>query len=146
MEIAIEDTTIDAAKSSLVYSVTQSLSSPGKAASSSFANQVLRSVPQDFGRQLLQQIQSVTKEQVRESIQKHISPLFDASSSVAVVVSTPSKTLEIKDGLESFGFEVETRALDVPQEELDMMDVDESDSGSESESGSNSDDSMLSHR
>ena len=57
MEVTIEDTTIDAAKSSLVYNITQSLSSPGKAASSSFGNQVLRGVPQDFGRQLLQQIQ-----------------------------------------------------------------------------------------
>ena len=83
---------------------------------------------------------------MQESIRKYISPLFDASSSVAVVVSPPSKTVEIKDSLESFGFEVETRALDVPQEELDMMDVDESDSGSESESGSNSGDSMLSYR
>lgn len=57
MKVAIEDTTIDAAKSSLVYNITQSVGSPGKAASSSFLNQVLRGVPKDFGRQLLQQIQ-----------------------------------------------------------------------------------------
>ncbi len=88
--------------------------------------------------------QSVTKEQVQESIRKYISPLFDASSSVAVVVSAPSKTVEIKDSLTTFGFEVETRTLDASQEELDMMEMDESES--ESESGSDSGNSMLSYR
>ncbi|KAF8337466.1 Metalloenzyme, LuxS/M16 peptidase-like protein [Cantharellus anzutake] len=146
--VAIEDTTIDAAKSSIAYDIAQSLSTPKKATTSSFVNQVLRDVPQDFGQLFLQQIRGVTKEEVQESIRKYILPLFDASSSVAVVVSAPSKAGEIKDSLTALGYEVEARTLDVRQEDLDAMEVDESGSeiDSDSENGSDSNDGMEPHR
>jgi len=141
--IALEETALDAAKSSLVYGVARSLGSPGRAATTSFSNQVLKNVPQDFGRRLLEQIQGVTIPQVQEAIRTHIVPLFDSATSVAVVVSSPNKADEIKESLESVGFEVEARTLSVPVDELKGSEDDEDDDDSYG-SDSGSDDSMAS--
>jgi len=141
--IALEETALDAAKSSLVYGIARSLSSPGRAASTSFSNQVLKEVSQDFGRRLLEQLQGVTIAEVQEAIRTYVLPLFDSSSSIAVVVSSPNKADEIKESLEGVGFDVEARTLNVPVDELMEAD-DDSDSDGEDDSGSDSDSSMAS--
>ncbi|KAF8307697.1 hypothetical protein DL93DRAFT_2064630 [Clavulina sp. PMI_390] len=130
--IPIEQTTLDAAKSSLVYSVAQSMSSPGKAASMAFVNETLRGVESNYGRGMLETIQPVTVEQIRETITKYILPLFNAESSVSFVVSAPGKADEIKESLEKYGFSVESRSLEVSDEDME---------GSESGSDDGSDDS-----
>lgn len=81
----------------------------------------------------------MTSDQIKDVIRKYVLPLFDSSSSVAVVVSSPTKAAEIKKSLESVGFDVEARELSVNQDEL-KDEEEESESGSES----SSDDSMTS--
>ncbi|KAG9104560.1 hypothetical protein FRC06_001340 [Ceratobasidium sp. 370] len=124
--IEFNETALDAAKSSLVYSLTRRVSSPGKAGLDSFVNQVLKNVPQDHGRQLLTSIQAVDLQSVRTALKTHVLPLFDPATSIAVVVSSPSKAADISDGLKSSGFDVELRTLDFSGDE----DID--DPGSES--------------
>jgi len=136
--IPIEPTTLDAAKSSLVYSIAQSMSSPGKAASMTFVNETLRGVEPNYGRAMLEAIQPVTIEQIQNTIRKYILPLFDAKTSAAFVVSAPGKTDEIKSSLEGYGFAVESRTLEVTDEDMEG-----SESGSDDE-GSDSDTSMVS--
>jgi Zn-dependent M16 (insulinase) family peptidase len=101
----------------------------------SFTDQALKGVSKDFQVGLLQKYQAVTKEEVLDAFRNYFSPLFDPSSSIAVVVTAPSKTDEITDGLANQGFDVEKRTLEVDPtgeddadscSELEMDDNDES--------------------
>ncbi|CAE6416736.1 unnamed protein product [Rhizoctonia solani] len=130
--IELDETALDAAKSSLVFSLTHRVASPGKAALDSFVNQVLKKVPQDHGRELLDRIQAVDLEGVRRALKTQVLPLFDPATSIAVVASSASKSSEIAEGLKSSGFDVEVRTLDFSGEE------DMEDSGSESGSSASS--------
>ncbi|KAF9044800.1 hypothetical protein BDZ89DRAFT_1191615 [Hymenopellis radicata] len=127
--VTMDSTTLDAAKSSIVYGVTKSVSTAGRAAAISFINQALKSVPQNYQVDLLEKFQAVSIEDVLRVLKTYFLPLFDASSSVAVVVTAPSKSSEIAEGLTTAGFLVEKRELEVSPEDME---------GSESESGSDS--------
>lgn len=112
----------------------------------SFTNQALRGVSQTHQVDLLEKYQVVTKEDVLTIFRTYFLPLFDASSSVAIVVTAPAKLNEIADGLTGTGFAVEKRTLEIDPAELAEAhehDCDScesgSDSGSESESESDSD-------
>ncbi|CCM05163.1 uncharacterized protein FIBRA_07372 [Fibroporia radiculosa] len=136
--INLEDTTLDAAKSSIVFGVTKGVSTPGRAALSSFMNQALKGVSQNHSISLLEKFRIVTKADVLAALRTHFLPLFDPSSSVAVVVTAPSTADEIGLGLGAAGFEVEQRQLEVDADE-DGEYEDGSDSGSdESDSRSSS--------
>ncbi len=77
----------------------------------------------------MEKFQAVSIEDVLRVLKTYFLPLFDASSSVAVVVTAPSKSSEIAEGLRTAGFLVEKRELEVSPEDME---------GSESESGSDS--------
>lgn len=109
----------------------------------SFVNQALKHVPQNFNRELLEKYQNVTKDDVLAMMEKYMLPLFDSSSSVAIVVSAPGKVDETIKGLQSFGFEVEKRELEVTPEELEALENGEFSSdgtGSDSDSDRGSED------
>ncbi|KAF9069136.1 Metalloenzyme, LuxS/M16 peptidase-like protein [Rhodocollybia butyracea] len=131
--VALDETTLDAAKSSIVYGVTKTVSTAGRAAIVSFTNQALKGVPQNYQVDLLENFQAVTKDDVLAILRSHFLPLFDAKSSVAVVVTAPSKADDIDAGLAGYGFEVERRTLEIDPNEIDGSESD-SDSDSESES------------
>jgi len=95
----------------------------------SFTNQALKGVSQNWSVELLEKYHAVTKEDVIASLKKHVLPVFDPSSSVAIAVTTPSKADSIEEGLTGAGFEVERRTLEIDPEELEG-----SESGSESDS------------
>lgn len=76
----------------------------------------------------------MTKDDVLRALRKYFLPLFDPSTAVAVVVTAPSKAEEIGKALETRGFAVEQRALEVESDE----DSDQSESGSQSDSESHS--------
>ncbi|KIJ68351.1 hypothetical protein HYDPIDRAFT_106537 [Hydnomerulius pinastri MD-312] len=134
--VELEDTTLDAAKSSIVYGVAKNVATAGRAAINSFTNQALKGLPQDHNLQLLEKYQAVTKDDVLASLQKHILPMFSSSSSTVVVVTAPSKVNEIADGLKGYGFNVEKRTLEVDPDEDGSYE-----SGSESGSDSGSEES-----
>ncbi|KAI0931998.1 hypothetical protein AcV7_000767 [Taiwanofungus camphoratus] len=135
--IPLEDTSLDAAKSSIVYGVTKGVSTPGRAALSSFMNQALKGVSQNYNVDLLQKFQAVSKDDVLAALRTHFLPLFDSSSSVAVVVTAPSKASQIGEGLTTLGFEVEQRTLEADPDE-DGEDGGSSGSESTSEGGNES--------
>ncbi|KAF9015263.1 Metalloenzyme, LuxS/M16 peptidase-like protein [Cyathus striatus] len=128
--IELDIPTLDSAKSSIVYNVAKNVSTAGKAAMVSFTNQALKGVPQNHQIDLLEKYQSVTKEDVLAALKIHFLPLFDATSSVAVVVTAPSKSESIRKGLKEAGFEVTHRELYVDPEEFEddesEMDTDSS--------------------
>lgn len=72
----------------------------------------------------------MTKDDVLAVFKKYFLPLFDSESSVAVVVTAPSKADQIGESLQTAGFQVDKRTLEVDPSELE---------GSESESESESD-------
>ncbi|KAH9973401.1 hypothetical protein BJV77DRAFT_1056481, partial [Russula vinacea] len=125
--IALEDTVLDAAKSSIVFDVTMAVSTPSRAAETSFANQALKGVSQNHDTDLFEKYQKVNKDDVLRVLQRYFLPLFDASTSVVVSVTAPGKAEEISKGLKDAGFDVERRKLEVDHD-------DGSESGSESES------------
>lgn len=138
-QVELDQTVIDSAKSSMVYGVTKGISTPGRAVSKiwtnfwdsrlkcpfwtqatvSFINQALKGVPKDYGVELLKKYQDITKEDIIRTLKKYFLPLFDPSSSVAIVVTAPSKADEIATKLGAFGFEVTQRELAVDPEELE---------------------------
>ncbi|KAH7931086.1 hypothetical protein BV22DRAFT_1027850 [Leucogyrophana mollusca] len=128
--VEFSTTTLDAAKSSIVFGVTKNVATAGRAAINSFTNQALKGVPQDHNLQLLEKYQAVTKEDVLAALKKHVLPVFSSSSSTAVVVTAPSKADEIAEGLTSCGFQVSKRTLEVEAGDEDGSD----ESGSESDS------------
>ena len=76
---------------------------------------------------------AVTKDDVLAALRKHVLPVFNPSSSVVVVVTSPSKTDAIAEGLTKAGFEAEQRTLEIDSSELEGL---ESDSEFESDSES----------
>ncbi|KAJ7254026.1 Metalloenzyme, LuxS/M16 peptidase-like protein [Mycena haematopus] len=144
--IALETTTLDAAKSTVVYGVAKNVSTAGRAAMMSFTNQALRGVPQTHQVEMLEKYQVVTKEDVLGIFRKYFLPLFDASTSVAVVVTAPAKVDGIVEGLAADGFIVEKRTLEIDPSELEGEhdhdhECDSCGSGSGSDSDSDSDSS-----
>lgn len=57
IQITIEQTTLDAAKSSLVYGIAQSVSTPGAAANMAFVSETLRGMEITYGRKMLETLQ-----------------------------------------------------------------------------------------
>ncbi|KAH9982380.1 Metalloenzyme, LuxS/M16 peptidase-like protein [Lactifluus volemus] len=133
--ITLDETALDAAKSSIVYDVTKSVSTPGSAAMTSFMNQALKGVPQNQNIDLLEKFSEVGKDDVLRVLRQYFIPVFDASTSVVVSVTAPGKADEISEGLEQAGFVVERRALDVGSEETWDFE-DENESGDETETES----------
>nr|GAT54909.1 predicted protein [Mycena chlorophos] len=131
--IALEATTLDAAKSTVVYGVAKSVSTAGRAAIQSFTNQALRGVGQNHQVDLLEKYQDVTVEDVLAIFRKYLLALFDPSSSVAIVVTSPAKLDSIAEGLTESGFDVEKQTLEVDPSELEHDEESESDSESDSE-------------
>ncbi|KAI0375392.1 hypothetical protein BV20DRAFT_960528 [Pilatotrama ljubarskyi] len=132
--IALDDTVLDAAKSSIVFGVAKGVSTPGRAALMSFINQGLKGVPQNFNVDLLEKFQAITKEDVLDVLRRYFIPLFDSSSSVAVVVTAPSKAEQITQDLGKIGFDVEQKTLQVEaDEDSEYSDSEGSESGSESD-------------
>ncbi|KAG8859116.1 hypothetical protein FRB96_004686 [Tulasnella sp. 330] len=132
--IPMDQTVIDGAKSSLVYGTARAVSTPGRAAQVSFLNQALKGVSQSSGRDLLEKMQAVTKEDVQRVLKDHVLKLFEPASSVAVVVSSPSKADVIAEQLSSSGFDVERRVLDADEDAEGSQsgsDEDGSDDGSD---------------
>ncbi|KAI0094759.1 Metalloenzyme, LuxS/M16 peptidase-like protein [Irpex rosettiformis] len=128
--IDLEDTSLDAAKSAIVYSVTRGVSTPGRAANQSFINQSLKGVSQNHNTELLKKYQAVTKDDVLRALKEYYLPLFDPTSSATVVVTAPSKSGHIGEELNKRGYEIEQRTLDLG---VDEDEVDGSESGSDSE-------------
>ncbi|KAI9445287.1 Metalloenzyme, LuxS/M16 peptidase-like protein [Lactarius indigo] len=152
--IALDETALDAAKSTIVFGVTKSVSTPGRAVRTvghghvlnrlwltrvpcrrqviSFTNQALKGVPQNHNIELLKKFQQVSKDDVLQVLRQYFLPLFDSSTSVVVSVTAPGKADEISKGLRDAGFVVERRALELEPED-GFEHEDESESGSESD-------------
>ncbi|KAF9460806.1 Metalloenzyme, LuxS/M16 peptidase-like protein [Collybia nuda] len=122
--IEIDSTTLDAAKSSIVYGVARNVSTASRAAMVSFTNQALKGVSKTHQIDLLKRYQAVSKQDVLAALSKHFLPLFDPSSSIAIVVAAPSKAEQLGEGFKSVGFEVEQRKLEVDPIELEDISED----------------------
>lgn len=96
-------------------------------------------MPQNHNVALLESFQAVTKTDVLAALKEHFLPVFDSSSSMAVVVTAPSKTTEIGEGLSAIGYKVDQMALEVEAGE-DEESEDGDESGDETGSDSGSDD------
>ena len=113
----MDDITLDAAKSSIVFDVAQSVSTPGSAALTSFVNQGLKGLSSSHNIKLLEKYQAVKKEDVMRCLQEYILKLFKPESSVALVVTAPGKSDEIAEDLGKKGFKVEKRTIEVKDDE-----------------------------
>ena len=85
----------------------------------SFSNQALKNVPRTHQIDLLEKYQVVTKDDVLSALKTYFLPLFDPSSSIAVVVTGPTKADEIGVGLKAIGFEVTQRVMELESSEDD---------------------------
>ncbi|KAJ6519911.1 Metalloenzyme, LuxS/M16 peptidase-like protein [Mycena sanguinolenta] len=135
---------VDGSVPSKFMTVFDWLKNPPRQAMMSFTNQALRGVRQTHQVEMLEKYQVVTKEDVLEIFRKYFLPLFDASTSVAVVVTAPSKVDGIVEGLTADGFVVEKRTLEIDPSELEGEhdhdhECDSCESGSGSDSDSESD-------
>jgi Zn-dependent M16 (insulinase) family peptidase len=117
--ITMEETDLDAAKSGIIFGTAKSVSTASRAAVTSFINQALKDVPQDYQVKQLEKYHTITKDQVLAALQKYVLPLFDASSSLALVVTAPAKADSITDSLTEGGYKVERRAVEVGPGEAD---------------------------
>ncbi|KAF9650047.1 hypothetical protein BDM02DRAFT_3185737 [Thelephora ganbajun] len=126
--IALNDTTLDAAKSSIVFDVARNISTPGSAALTSFVNRGLKGLSSNHSVELLEKYQAVKKEDVMRCLKDYILELFKPESSIALVVTAPGKSDEISEKLGEKGFKVEKRTIEVQDDEGDSEDGSTSDS------------------
>jgi len=129
--IDLPDTTVTAAISSIVYRVTRGVSSPSAAAAECFINQAFKGVSKSHQIDYLGKYQTIKKEEILAALKKHVLPVFDAASSVAIVVTAPGNTQSIGEGLTGLGFNVVQKELQV-----DPTDVENGESGTEGNSDS----------
>ena len=115
----MDDITLDAAKSSSVFDVAQSVSTPGSAAVSSFVNRGLKGLSPNHNVELLEKYQAVKKEDVMRCLKDYVLKLFQPESSIALVVTAPGKSDEISGKLREKGFEVEKRTIEIQDDEGD---------------------------
>jgi Zn-dependent M16 (insulinase) family peptidase len=113
----LDDITLDAAKSSIVFDVAQNVSTPGSAALTSFVNQGLKGLSPNHNVELLEKYQAVKKEDVMRCLKDYILKLFQPESSIALVVTAPGKSDEISEKLGEKGFKVEKRTIEVQDDE-----------------------------
>jgi len=133
--VDLDDTVLDAAKSGIVYQTAKDVSTAKKAAMASLSNQAFKKLPRTYQMDLLEKIQAVTKDDVLRALEIYFLPLFDPSSSIAVVVTGPSKADEIGAGLNAIGFEVTQRVMEIDPIESSEED---GDGGTDSEPSSDS--------
>jgi Zn-dependent M16 (insulinase) family peptidase len=104
----------------------------------SFSNQALKKLPRTYQVDLLEKIQAVTKDDVLRALKIYFLPLFDPSSSIAVVVTGPSKADEIGAGLSAIGFEVTQRVMEIDPLEMTTSSEEDGDGETDSEPSSDS--------
>ena len=98
----------------------------------SFINQALEGVSQNHNIELLEKYAKVTKEDVLKALETYFLPLFDSSSSVAVVVTAPAKAESTGEDLAKLGFKVEQRSIHIdPEEDGELSDSDSEGSDSD---------------
>lgn len=100
----------------------------------SFTNQALKNVPRTHQINLLEKYHAVNKDDVLTALKTYFLPLFDPSSSVAVVVTAPGKADEIREGFEAIGFEVTQRVMGI--DSTNMENSEDGDTDSESSQSS----------
>ncbi|KAI8137402.1 Metalloenzyme, LuxS/M16 peptidase-like protein [Fennellomyces sp. T-0311] len=110
-EMEIETSAVDGAKSAVIYSLVARENTMDRAALQSFVNQVLKQVPASYNRQLLSAIQAITLKDLQHVLNKYFVAMFTPGKCNIVVVSSPGKADEIKDGFVSLGFKLESMTL-----------------------------------
>ncbi|XP_065176608.1 uncharacterized protein C05D11.1-like [Sycon ciliatum] len=101
-EAEFESVKVEAAISSVVFSLIQDEEGVFDAAEQAFIN-YYRQVPVDFQRRQLQQVVQVTQADMRRVAAKYFKPLFEPATSRCVICCNSSKVEEITTGLSEFG-------------------------------------------
>ncbi|CAO3618389.1 unnamed protein product [Cunninghamella blakesleeana] len=110
-EMKIEETAVDGAKSAVIYSIVARENTMSRAALQSFVNQVLRQVPASYNRDLLSAIQATTIDDLKRVLKAYFVNMFKPESSNVVVVCSPTKTADILNGFERYGFNMKSVTL-----------------------------------
>lgn len=131
-EMVIGEDVLDSAKSSLCFGVADSEGTVSLAAGEAFSDSILRGTGKGRGRHLINEAKKVTVEQVKACLAKYIQPIFNPSTSICAIACSPGRLDEMKAALETIGYEMERREIDLGDDEDDESDEDdgEDDEGS----------------
>ncbi|KAI8369556.1 Metalloenzyme, LuxS/M16 peptidase-like protein [Radiomyces spectabilis] len=110
-EMQIEPSTVDGAKSAVIYSLVNRENTMERAALLSFVNQVLKQMPASYSRDIMSAIQNVTMDDLQRVLNKYLVHMFNPGTSNVVVVSAPAKIEEIQKGFEAVGFDMKSISL-----------------------------------
>ncbi|GAA5806689.1 hypothetical protein MFLAVUS_000037 [Mucor flavus] len=110
-EMDIDPASIDGAKSAVIYSLVARENTMDRAALQSFVNQVLKKMPASYNQDMLIAIQAVTLDDLQNVLNKYFVNMFKPETSNVVVVSTPTKIVDIQKGFEGLGFNIKSIAL-----------------------------------
>ncbi|KAG2209536.1 hypothetical protein INT47_008380 [Mucor saturninus] len=110
-EMEIDPASIDGAKSAVIYGLVAKENTMDRAALQSFVNQVLKKMPASYNQDLLIAIQAVKLDALQNVLNKYFVNMFKPDTSNVVVVSTPTKNVDIQKGFESLGFNIKPIAL-----------------------------------
>lgn len=103
-KIKFEEKYIDAAKSSIVYSVVSRLDTALSSAEESFVDRTLKQVGANHSKELLKKISDVTVGEMERVLLKYVQKLFSPDSSCGAIAIAPNKVDErFKDEL---GFDI----------------------------------------
>ncbi|GAA6040381.1 hypothetical protein JCM8097_007588 [Rhodosporidiobolus ruineniae] len=120
-ETPITQLDVDLAKSSVVFNLVASQSTPASAASTSFYESVVLEWPERYAETCLRRIerqhtyrffrQGVTLADVQRAIQRWLLPLFTPTSSIFAATANADKVRELVAGFSRLGWDVEKQSL-----------------------------------
>ncbi|KAI8644434.1 Metalloenzyme, LuxS/M16 peptidase-like protein [Parasitella parasitica] len=110
-EMEIDNSSVDGAKSAVIYSLVARENTMDRAALQSFVNQVLKMMPATYNQDMLIAIQAVTVGDLQRVLSKYFVDMFKPDTSNVVVVSTPNKIDDIQKGFEGLDFDIKSVVL-----------------------------------
>ncbi|KAG1416659.1 hypothetical protein G6F58_005871 [Rhizopus delemar] len=107
-EMEIDLSTVDGAKSAVIYGLVHKESIMDRAARLSFESQVLMNMPASYNHDMMTAVQNVTLDDLQRVLNKYFVNMFNPRTSNVVVVSTPSKIADIQDAFQKLGFNMKS--------------------------------------
>lgn len=124
--VALDETMLESAKSSMHFSVADAEGTVGAAALESLVDVRLKRVGRDRGKRLLQRASQVTLADVQRCMQQYIVPLFEPATSVCAVSCSLGTAASIRDQLQAHGYVMHDVGMPAGGTDESSMEEDES--------------------
>ena len=116
----LDKLTIEGAISGIVLGFANSEATMANAATISFVRQVVRGMPKDWPRIILDKVRKVTFEEIKQVMRDIIMPVFKPETSIIVVTCAPNMQEGLKKDFEAFEYKPQVKPLTFFQDDYGL--------------------------